>query len=353
MPVTYRQSVRKSKKNKVVLVLTALVVALAVALCAVTVVTVMKAGDVTELSQNVADQQASISALQSQLEAATDAQASHQEVQESQVNALQSQLDAANDTIASQNEELTNQKSTIADLNAQLATAVTTTTTTKKTTATTLNQNLPTREYNGDYKGKKLVALTFDDGPGPYTERLLNEMKKRDVKATFFVLGNRVDRYPELIKRMEAEGHTIGNHSYDHPNLTKLSYENVRKNMERTAEKVEKLVGHKPEVMRCPGGACNNNVKKYAKAAGIPIIYWGVDTRDWESRNVDAIMKKSFGKGGITDGSIVLMHDIHQPSVEAAIKMMDRLIDEGYTFVTVPELLMARHGEIETGIVHY
>lgn len=347
MPVTYRQSVRKSKKNKVVLVLTALVVALAVALCAVTVVTVMKAGDVTELSQDVADQQASISALQSQLDAATDAHASHQEAQESQVSQLQSQLEAAQSTIASQNKEIKDQKDTIDGLKSQLATAVT-----KPTTTTTLNQNLPSRYY-GDYKGKKLVALTFDDGPGPYTERLLNEMKKRDVKATFFVLGNRVDRYPELIKRMEAEGHTIGNHSYDHSNLTKLSYENVRKNMERTAEKVEKLVGHKPEVMRCPGGACNSNVKKYAKAAGIPIIYWGVDTRDWESRNVDAIMKKSFGKGGITDGSIVLMHDIHQPSVEAAIKMMDRLIDEGYTFVTVPELLMARHGEIETGIVHY
>ena len=228
-----------------------------------------------------------------------------------------------------------------------MATAVT-----EPTTTTTLNQNLPERYY-GDYKGKKLVALTFDDGPGPYTERLLNEMKKRDVKATFFVLGNRVGKYPELIKRMEAEGHTVGNHSYDHPNLTKLSYDGIRKNMEKTAEKVEAILGHKPEVMRCPGGACNANVKKYAKAAGIPIIYWGVDTRDWESRNVNAIMKKSFGSGGITDGSIVLMHDIHETSVDAAIKMMDRLIDEGYTFVTVPELLMARNGEIEAGIVHY
>ena len=365
MPTYYRQSVRKSKKNKVMLTLLALVLALAVALCTVTVIAVLKTGDVKELQKDVADQQASLSALQSQLDAATDAHASNQAQQESQASALQSQLDAAGDTIASQEQALKEQQDAIASLKTELdrATATTASTegntdttdkTTKKTTKkTTAYQTGAVTGYYGDYEGKKLVALTFDDGPGPYTARLLDEMKKRDVKATFFVLGNRVGNYPELIKRMDEEGHAIGNHSYSHPNLTKLSYSAIKKNMNKTADKIEDLIGRRPDVMRCPGGACNSNVKKYAKEENIPIIYWGVDTRDWESRNVNAIMKKSFGKGGITDGSIVLMHDIHQPSVEAAIKMMDRLIDEGYTFVTVPELLMARHNEIEAGIVYY
>ena len=377
MPTHYRQSVRKSRKNRVILTLLALVLALAVALCAVTVIAVLKTGDIKDLNQNVADQQASISALESRLEQATDAQASHQAVQESQADALESQLLDANGIIASQSEALQEQSNAIVSLQTELdratattaptteesdptadkdadATVNTTDSTAQKTTKkTTTYKTGAVTGYYGEYQGKKLVALTFDDGPGPYTERLLDEMQKRDVKATFFVLGNRVGDYPELIKRMDAEGHSIGNHSYSHPNLTKLSYSAIAKNMNKTADKIEDLIGRRPDVMRCPGGSCNDNVKKYAKSENIPIIYWGVDTRDWESRNVNAIMKKSFGSSGISDGSIVLMHDIHKTSVDATIKMMDRLIDEGYTFVTVPELLMARHNEIRSGVVYY
>lgn len=212
--------------------------------------------------------------------------------------------------------------------------------------------NLPEKGEYSDYKDQKIVALTFDDGPGPYTARLLDEMKKRNVRATFFVLGTRVDSYPQLIKRMADEGHVVGNHSNSHRMLHKMTLAQVHNEMGKCAEKIEKILGHKPEVMRCPGGNCSDTVKQYAKEAGIPILYWSVDTRDWESRNVQSILNVSFGKNGIKDGSIVLMHDIYSTTVDAAIQMMDRLIAEGYVFVTIPELLYARRGGTEAGKVY-
>lgn len=207
--------------------------------------------------------------------------------------------------------------------------------------------NLPVMGEMSDYKGQKIVALTFDDGPGPYTERLLDEMKKRGARATFFVLGTRVDAYPKLIRRMAAEGHVVGNHSNAHNMLHRMNLVGVRKEMGKCAEKIEKLLGYRPPVMRCPGGNSSSVVEQYAKEAGVPILYWGVDTRDWESRNKDAILKVC--KSKIRDGSIVLLHDIHKTSVDAAIELMDWLDKEGYTMVTVPELLCARRGGMVAG----
>jgi len=105
-------------------------------------------------------------------------------------------------------------------------------------------------------------------------------------------------------------------------------------------------LGHKPVVMRCPGGNYNNKVLAYAKNAGIPIAYWTVDTRDWESRNVGAIMGVAFSEDGIKSGSVVLMHDIYETSVDAAVQMVDRLQKEGYTFVTVPELIYTKNNKV-------
>lgn len=249
------------------------------------------------------------------------------------------------------NKEIKKKDSTIKSLRTQIS--LKKGGTTKKGGATTYRQNLPPFVNHGDYAGKKIVALTFDDGPGPYTARLLNELKKRGVRATFFVLGDRVNSYPNLIRRMEAEGHVVGNHSNTHANLTRLSANGVYNEMNNCATKIERLLGHKPAVMRCPGGNCNANVKAYAKKAGIPILYWGVDTRDWESRNVNSILKVAFGKNGIKNGSIVLMHDIYPTTVDATIKMVDRLLADGYVLVTVPELLNAREGGIVPGRVYY
>ena len=288
-----------------------------------------------ELESALSSVESERDAAQSALSSATD-----------QLADKDDQLASASSQIASQSKEIKKKDKTIKSLKTRISLADA-----GKTTVVTKDQALPDRDYP-DYTGKKLVALTFDDGPGKYTERLLNELKKRDAKATFFVLGNRVEKNADLLKRMEAEGHCVGSHSYEHKNLTRLSYSGVQKDLDKTATKIQKVLGHKPEVMRCPGGSCNDNVKKYAKEAGIPIIYWTVDTRDWESKNVNKIMQVSFGKNGIQDGSIVLMHDIHETSVDAAIKMMDKLQKQGYTLVTVPELLMAREGKITPGVVY-
>ena len=209
--------------------------------------------------------------------------------------------------------------------------------------------NLPVMGPYNDYAGQKIVALTFDDGPGPYTAELLDFMQQEGVRATFFVLGTRVDSYPRLIRRMAAEGHEVGNHSNAHNMLNRMDLVGVRKEMGRCAEKVEKLLGYRPSVMRCPGGNTSSTVTQYAQEAGIPIAYWSVDTRDWESRNKDAILNVAFGKNGIKDGSIVLMHDIYKTTVEAAKEMILRLKAEGYTFVTTSELIEARRGGIVAG----
>ncbi len=198
-----------------------------------------------------------------------------------------------------------------------------------------------------DYKDQKIVALTFDDGPGPYTERLLDALKDKGARATFFVLGTRVTSYPNLIRRMVEDGHIVGNHSNAHNMLHKMDLSGVYKEMGQCAEKIEKILGCLPPVMRCPGGNSSNVVKQYAKEVGIPIINWSVDTRDWESRNKEAILKVC--KQNIKDGSIVLLHDIHKVSVDATLELLDWLEQEGYTMVTVPELLHARRGGMEAG----
>lgn len=263
---------------------------------------------------------------------------------ESELAAKQQELEQQQSQVAEKDQEISKLEETVSSLMTQISLK-------HEATRTPLQveQNLPARDY-GDYDGEKIVALTFDDGPGPYTERLLDELKKRGVRATFFVLGTRVDAYPELIKRMEAEGHVVGNHSNGHKNLTRLSAAGIKSEMDACANKIEKLLGHKPEVMRCPGGNYNSNVLAYAKNAGIPVAYWTVDTRDWESRNVNAILNIAFGKNGIKNGSVVLMHDIYSTTVDAAVQMVDRLIKEEYTFVTVPEMIYARNGCIEAGI---
>lgn len=253
------------------------------------------------------------------------------------ISQQQATIDEQKNTINEQQSTIDNQKNEIDDLKVQIA---------LKNTAPGA-PNLPVMGPFDDYEGQKIVALTFDDGPGPYTERLLNELQARGARATFFVLGTRVDAYPKLIKRMAAEGHVVGNHSNAHNMLHRMDLVGVRKEMGACAEKIEKLLGYRPPVMRCPGGNSSDVVKQYAEEAGIPILYWGVDTRDWESRNKKAIL--DIAKKNIKDGSIVLMHDIYSTTVDAAVELMDWLIEEGYTMVTVPELLYARRGGIVPG----
>ena len=307
----FRSAHGAKKVHKGLIVCLAIICALAVALCAVAVYSVV----------TVEKMRGAFTTVQSEL---ADASA---------------QLAEKDAIIAQQQGTIDDQKDEIADLKVQIA---------LKNTAPG-DPNLPASGPYDDYTGQKIVALTFDDGPGPYTAELLDFLKQEGVRATFFVLGTRVDSYPKLIRRMAAEGHEVGNHSNAHNMLHRMDLVGVRNEMGKCAEKIEKLLGYRPTVMRCPGGNKNSAAEQYAKEAGIPIAYWSVDTRDWESRNKDAILNVAFGKSGIKDGSIVLMHDIYKTTVEAAKEMILRLKKEGYTFVTTSKLIEARRGGIVPG----
>lgn len=301
-------------------------------------------GEITQLERALAKQKEENSGSSAEMDK-LQAENDKLQAKNDQLETENADQKAENDQLKTENAEqqatIDKQQDTIDDLKVQIA---------LKNTAPG-DPNLPALGPFDDYEGQKIVALTFDDGPGPYTERLLDELKARKAKATFFVLGTRVSSYPKLIRRMAAEGHVVGNHSNAHNMLHRMDLVGVRNEMGKCAEKIEKLLGYRPPVMRCPGGNSSDTVKQYAKEAGVPIINWGVDTRDWESRNKEAILKVA--KANIKDGSIVLLHDIHKVSVDATIELMDWLIAEGYTFVTVPELLHARRGGMDAGKTYY
>ena len=313
------------------------------ALATYTVITVGKMkGTIAAMESKLAAEQAGSADYETQL-AEKDQTIKEQqdkiEEQQGTIDQQQNKIEEQQGTIDDQQDKIDDQQDEIDDLKVQIA---------LRDTAPG-DPNLPIHGEYDTYEGQKIVALTFDDGPGPYTAELLDFLQQEDVRATFFVLGTRVDAYPRLIRRMAAEGHEVGNHSNAHNMLHKMDLVGVRKEMGKCADKIEKLLGYRPSVMRCPGGNTSSIVTQYAIEANIPVAYWSVDTRDWESRNKDAILNVAFGKNGIKDGSIVLMHDIYKTTVEAAKEMILRLKAEGYVFVTVSELIEARRGGIVAG----
>lgn len=181
---------------------------------------------------------------------------------------------------------------------------------------------------------EKKIALTFDDGPNPSsTEAILKTLKNHHAKATFFVLGNRVERYPELVDKIVQEGHEVGNHSWSHPDFTKLSQEKVKNELDHTAAQVEQAAGVSPIAVRPPYGATNDAVNE---VIGQKPLLWTIDTLDWKSHDPKAIC--SIVKKEAKNGSIVLMHDIHQTTAEALDQLITDLEEQGFRFVTVSEL---------------
>ncbi len=202
----------------------------------------------------------------------------------------------------------------------------------------------------------KFVALTFDDGPGKLTTpRLLEILKEKNVKATFFMLGEKAEMYPAVVKKVAEDGHAIGTHSYSHKRLTNLTPQEIAEDMNKSVRVLSDILGVAPALMRPPGGNYNDNVISYAKNSYQRIIMWSVDTRDWESRDKNKILEETFKEGryGVKDGAIILMHDIYTETVDTVGDMIDRLIEEGYTLVTVPELLQIRAMGGEGGGVYH
>lgn len=177
------------------------------------------------------------------------------------------------------------------------------------------------------------IALTFDDGPGPYTARLLDGLAQYHARATFFVLGCRIPGNEELLVRMAQEGHEIGNHSYSHSLFQKMSQSAVSEEIRQTADMIETACGVRPWLVRPPYGDLSSSV---TRALSEPLVLWSVDPQDWKLRNADAVVQAVLSSVG--DGDIVLLHDIHSTSVDAALILLERLSEQGYDFVTVTEL---------------
>ena len=185
---------------------------------------------------------------------------------------------------------------------------------------------------NGDVRK---VAITFDDGPHPsYTEQLLDGLKERGVHATFFVTGEHAELHPDIIKRMQEEGHLIGNHTYSHIQLRKGNREAFKEELIKTNEIIKEITGEEVEFVRPPYGSWD---KSFEKELNMFPVLWNVDPLDWSSSNVSRIVEKIVSKTGEND--IILMHDYYDTSVTAALQAIDELMEKGYTFVTVDEIL--------------
>lgn len=205
-------------------------------------------------------------------------------------------------------------------------------------------------DENGVYDSTKeppLVALTFDDGPGQYTDELLDCLEENGAKATFYMLGQNVERYPDIVKRMNDLGMELSNHTYDHKDLTKLTVDQITEEIQKTSTLIQNAAGAAPDTLRPPGGSYNKTVQNQA---GMPIVKWSIDTKDWKTKSEDQTYQCVMDN--VKDGSIVLMHDIHKWSVDAALRLIPDLLEKGYKLVTVRELAQAKGITLENGQVY-
>lgn len=199
-------------------------------------------------------------------------------------------------------------------------------------------------ETGGPDPSRPMIALTFDDGPGPRTMELLAVLEKYKAHATFFMQGKNAANYQDAIKKMNEIGCELGNHSYDHPNLSKMSAGDIQSQIGSTNAEISKAAGAGATVMRPPYGAINETVKTNV---GMPMILWSIDTLDWKTKSKEATVQSVLTTAG--SGDIVLMHDIHSWSVDAAIEVIPKLIENGYQLVTVSEMAAAKGVVLENG----
>lgn len=191
---------------------------------------------------------------------------------------------------------------------------------------------------------KPMMALTFDDGPGERTGELLDVLEKYNAHATFFMQGKNVEKYADVVKRMLSTGSELGNHSFDHKDLSKQPAEIINAQIDDTNGLLKQAAGQPATVMRPPYGAINDLLRK---EADMPLILWNVDSEDWKSKDAQKVIAHVVETAG--DGNIVLMHDVHSTTVDAAIELIPKLAAAGYQLVTVTELAESRGVKMEAG----
>lgn len=190
--------------------------------------------------------------------------------------------------------------------------------------------------YIEEEKEKPKIAITFDDGPNPeWTPVLLEGLKERGVKASFFVIGEKAEKYSEIIQNMYEEGHLIGNHTYSHVQLTAISKEEACEEITKTCQVLHDITGEYPVYIRPPYGSWDEQLE-----CGINLlpVKWNIDTLDWTTSNTANIVSKAVN--GAKENGVILLHDNYETSVEAALQIIDRLQEQGYEFVTVDEILL-------------
>jgi peptidoglycan/xylan/chitin deacetylase (PgdA/CDA1 family) len=201
------------------------------------------------------------------------------------------------------------------------------------TSPVTMATTTASKEPRTDCRKVMCVALTFDDGPAQYTAQLLDILARYKVRATFYLVGQNATSYQDLVRAQNEAGHELGNHSWNHSDLTKLSAEEIRSQMTRTDAAIAKAAGTVPDTLRPPYGAYNDSVRRNA---GKPLMLWSVDPEDWKYHDSDRVAKHILDK--TRPGDIVLLHDIHRTSVNAVPRILRGLKARGYHFVTVSEL---------------
>ncbi len=196
---------------------------------------------------------------------------------------------------------------------------------------------------------RPMVALTFDDGPyAPVGNRLMDTLGKYDAKATFYVVGNRCPSYQAELQRMVAEGHEIGNHTYEHKYLNQLNAAQIRQQIDRAADTIQSICGVRPVSVRLPGGNKNRTV---LAAVQEPIVLWNVDTLDWKTRNAQKTVEKVLSQ--VKDGDIILMHELYGATADAVDRIVPELQARGFQMVTVSEMAQYRRGGLQNGQVYY
>lgn len=197
----------------------------------------------------------------------------------------------------------------------------------------------PKITYSSVHVDGPYVAMTFDDGPhATLTPKLLDLLAEKKIKVTFFVLGENAERHPEILKRAVAEGHEIGNHSWSHPNLAKLSNDALRSQLQRTEDVIVRAIGQRPKLMRPPYGELTPKQRQWVNSEfGYKVILWDVDPLDWKQPGPSVVAQRIIGE--TKPGSIMLSHDIHAQTIAAMPATFDALLAKGFKFVTVSELL--------------
>jgi len=219
----------------------------------------------------------------------------------------------------------------------------------------------PAQEPSGEYEYTQpepenyvsvtpMIALTFDDGPWVYTDHILDLLEQHNARATFFVLGYRVEWRPGTVTRAVDMGSEIASHTWTHLDLTRLSDEEIIYQIQAASAVIESVIGYSPRIYRPPFGLTTDRVQQISAHLGYSIVNWTLDTLDWRYRDADTIYNAIMST--VQSGDVILLHDIYPSTVQAMERVIPSLIAEGYQLVTVSELLTYFYGELEPGVVY-